>query len=67
MALILSKLNLQMALYSVRVDPYFEGLIYPEKQTGSHKSCLSVLKWRGNVGVPLHLNKTNLHFSPKTD
>ena len=37
MALILSKLNLQMALYSVRVDPYFEGLIYPEKQTGSHK------------------------------
>ena len=49
MALILSKVNLQMALYSVRVDPYFEGLIYQEKQTGSHKSCLSVLSWRENM------------------
>ena len=34
---------------SVRVDPYFEGLLYQEKQTGSHKSCLSVLKWRENM------------------
>ena len=56
-----------MTLYSVRVDPYFEGLLYPEKQTGSRKKLPLCAKIAGKLGcVPLHLNKPNLPFSPKT-
>ena len=44
MVLILSKsiIFFQMALFSVRADPNFEGLLYPENQTGSSNGPNSV-------------------------
>ena len=43
--------------FPLKVDPIFERLCPPSKQTGSHENCLPLKTWRKkNGGVPIHLN-----------
>ena len=39
--------------FPLRVDPILKGLHCPEKETGSHKSCIPFGKM---IGVLMHLN-----------
>ena len=56
-----------MALFCVRVDPNFKGLLYPEKHTWSNKSSLPELKWLENMEIyPYTLTKLICIFSPET-
>ena len=51
-----------MTLYSVRVDPYFlRATLSREANRKSQKLFLCAKMAGKHGGVPLHLNKANLH------